>query len=369
VAILVDTSSGVLRPLVPAQFRKQIFTAIHGLAHQGIRATRRLISSRFVWPGLAADVTTWCRACQCCARAKVTRQPASAIQPIAVPTTRFSHIHVDLVGPLPAAADGMSFLLTAVDRSTRWVEAFPLSSTSAEACLAALALGWFSRNGRPAAIMTDRGVQFTSGAWAAAMVRLGIQHISTTAYHPQSNEAVERFHRRLKEALKAKLAGPEWTAHLPWVLLGLRAAPREDSGVSSAELVFGAPLNLPAAVVTAEPAAEHFGRQLSSFLPVVSPLEPAAVSSSTLSPALQAASHVYVRSPPNSAALVLAYRGPYQVVSRTAKFFTIRVGDRSDTVSVDQIKPHLGGPPAAAAAPPRRGRPPLQVEATPPSAP
>jgi transposase InsO family protein len=157
------------------------------------------------------------------------------------------------------------------------------------------------------------------------MAWLGIQHITTTAYHPQSNGAVERFHRRLKEALKAKLAGPEWTAHLPWVLLCLRAAPCEDSGVSSAELVFGTPLNLPAAVVTAEPAAEHFGRQLSSFLPIVSPLKQAAVPSSTLSPELQAASHVYVRSPPNSAALVPAYRGPYQVVGRTAKFFTIRI--------------------------------------------
>jgi hypothetical protein len=62
---------------------------------------------------------------------------------------------------------------------------------------------------------------------------------------------VERFHCRLKDALKARLAGPSWPLHLPWVLLGLRAAPREDSNVSLAELVFGSPLNLPAAVVTA----------------------------------------------------------------------------------------------------------------------
>jgi hypothetical protein len=34
-------------------------------------------------------------------------------------------------------------------------------------------------------------------------------------------------------------------AHLPYVLLGLSAAPREDSGVSVAELLYGAPLSLP----------------------------------------------------------------------------------------------------------------------------
>jgi Integrase core domain len=160
-----------------------------------------------VWPGLAADVTMWCRACQCCARAKVIRQPASAIQPIAVPTTRFSHIHVDLVGPLTAAADGTSFLLTAVDSSTRWAEALPLSSTSAEACLAALALGWFSRYGLPAAITTDRGVEFTLGTWAAATARLGIQHITTTAYHPPKQRSSRKVPPPPEGGLKGEAGG------------------------------------------------------------------------------------------------------------------------------------------------------------------
>ncbi len=53
--ILVDTSSGVFRPLVPASFRRPIFNTIHGLAHPGSRASKRLISSRFplAWPRLS----------------------------------------------------------------------------------------------------------------------------------------------------------------------------------------------------------------------------------------------------------------------------------------------------------------------------
>ncbi len=70
--ILVDTSSGVFRPLVPAVFRRPIFDVVHSLAHPGIRATKRLISSRFVWPGLASQVAAWCRDCQSCQRGKVT---------------------------------------------------------------------------------------------------------------------------------------------------------------------------------------------------------------------------------------------------------------------------------------------------------
>jgi hypothetical protein len=69
--------------------------------------------------------------------------------------------------------------------------------------------------------------------------------VQTTAYHPQSNGLVERFHQRLKDALQARLAGPMWTEHLPWVLLGLHAAPCEEDNISPAQAVFGTPIVLP----------------------------------------------------------------------------------------------------------------------------
>jgi hypothetical protein len=56
---------------------------------------------------------------------------------------------------------------------------------------------------------------------------------------------VERFHRRLKDALRARCAAANWVDHLPWVLLGLRAAAREDDGSTPAQEVFGSPLILP----------------------------------------------------------------------------------------------------------------------------
>jgi hypothetical protein len=68
-------------------------------------------------------------------------------------------------------------------------------------CAAALLQGWIQRFGVPGIITSDRGPQFTSSLWAALCSLLSIKHTQTTAYHPQSNGLVERFHRRLKDAL------------------------------------------------------------------------------------------------------------------------------------------------------------------------
>ena len=58
------------------------------------------------------------------------------------------------------------------------------------------------RNGVPAVITSDRGVQFTSSRWSSWCKQVGAKHITTTTFHPQSNGMVERFHRQLKAALK-----------------------------------------------------------------------------------------------------------------------------------------------------------------------
>jgi cleavage and polyadenylation specificity factor subunit 1 len=138
ISVLCDTSRGLTRPLVPRADRQQVFAAIHGLAHPGTRATRRLMTSRVVWRGMTSDIARWVRECQHCSRGKVTSQPAAPVQPIQVPARRFSHIYVDLVGPLPVAADGSTYLLTIIDRSTRRLEAVPLRNMETATCVEAL---------------------------------------------------------------------------------------------------------------------------------------------------------------------------------------------------------------------------------------
>jgi hypothetical protein len=204
----------------------------------------------------------------------------------------------------------------------------------------------------PGTVTTDRGTQFTSALWSSTCTSLGIKHVLTTAYHPQSNGMVERVHRQLKDALRARGAGPAWHSHLPWVLLGLRAAPKEDSAVSSAELVTGTPLVLPGQLLHVPDPP-----RVDVPPPPTRPLSYAAAANSP--PAhLAKAEHVYVRVGGQQKPLAAPYAGPYLVVSKGAKTFTIQVGQRQEIVSVDRLKPHTGLGPVSPAEAASRGRPP-----------
>ena len=169
---------------------------------------------------------------------------------------------------------------------------------------------------------------------------------------------VERVHRQIKDALRACLATIDWPAHLPWVLLGLRAAPKVDFAVSSAELLYGAALALPGQLLSsAEPPIGELVRQLRHVQPL--PLRPLPEPPpSSPPPALESAIFVYVRRGASAPPLAAQYLGPYLVLDRGPKIFKIQVGNRVEAVSVDRLKPHLGAAPVDAAQPPPRGRPP-----------
>ena len=67
----------------------------------------------------------------------MTKQPAAPIQPIPISQRCFSHVHMDLVGPLPVSSDSFCYILTMIDRTTRWLEAVPLKEMTASMCAAA----------------------------------------------------------------------------------------------------------------------------------------------------------------------------------------------------------------------------------------
>ena len=173
---------------------------------------------------------------------------------------------------------------------------------------------------------------------------------------------MERFHRQLKEALRARLDSQDWPSHLPWVMLGLRSAPKEDCGLSSAEMVYGEALTLPGEFLeTSTPPGDSFlqllRERMSRFQPPPTrPVEAKPVSQQEA--ALHKADYVYVKKGAVASSLSPLYSGPYRVISRGEKTFQVDIGGRAEVISADRLKPHLGQAPVQPAQPPRRGRPP-----------
>ena len=142
----------------------------------------------------------------------------------------------------------------------RWFEATPLEEITAEVVLDCFVSSWISRFGLPAHVTIDRGAQFTSSTWSTWCTEMQVDHITTTAFHPQANDMVERLHWQLKDALRARGAASAWEDHLPWVFLGLHAAPKDESGLLAAEAALGQPLVIPGQPTALEgtvPAALH----------------------------------------------------------------------------------------------------------------
>ncbi len=233
-SLYCDVSTRHQRPIVPLEWRRVVFNSLHDLSHPGIRATQKLLTTRYVWPGINADVRRWTRTCISCQRAKTHKHTTTPHSSFSVPDSRFDVVHVDIVGPLPVCK-GYSYLL---DRFTRWAEAIPMTSITTESITQAFLHGWIARFGVPSNLITDRGRQFESNLWNTLMSLLGIKRARTTAYHPQTNGMVERFHRQLKSSLKAQEHSTHWLDVLPLVMLGIRSAIKDDLAATTAELVY-----------------------------------------------------------------------------------------------------------------------------------
>ena len=348
--LIVDISNGPARPFIPLNFRKAIFDSIHGLGHPGVERTRQSVRSKVVWPSLNEDVSRWARDCNACQLAKVTRHTVPPIGDFTVPQKRFDHLHLDIV-TLPIS-NGYRYLLTIVDRFTRWPTALPMVDISTQSVVDSFVHGWIANYGVPSTITTDRGSQFSSAIFTQLTRTWGINAIMTTPYHPEANGMVERFHRRLKESLIA-LGNDEpdkWFWKLPMALLAIRTTVKQDIGASPADLVYGEGLAVPGeALPKTLPTDEQLARQreaaLADLRVEVARLQPTETSAHRrplihLPDELHNCTHIFVRRGGVSSSLAAPYTGPYRVTSRNNQNFRVAIPGRpTETVAIARVKP------------------------------
>ena len=351
--LIVDVSNGPARPYVPFNWRRRVFRVIHELGHPGVERTRQTIADKFVWPSLREDCTRWARECVPCQQAKIHRHTVPPIGEFIVPERRFTHLNMDLVGPLPMS-NGCKWLLTIVDRFTRWPVAIPLPDTPTEEIIDNFALHWVANYGVPASITTDRDSRFTSNLWTQMMQMWGIKSHYTTAYHPAANGLVERFHRRLKECLHALAEdGPpeEWFWRLPNAMLAIRTTIKPDINACPAELVYGEGLCVPGTALptfrshNAELQNErlntldHLRLEVARLLPT--PTSAHRQPRVNIPEHLADATHVFVRRAARSG-FHSPYLGPFRVTERNDTHFKIVLPGRgTDSVALERLKPAI----------------------------
>ena len=235
----------VYQIVVPTVHRREVLELAHDLpvsGHLGVRKTYNKVLQHFFWPGLKRDVAKWCKECHTCQLGGKPNQniPQAPLHPIPVFDEPFSHIFIDCVGPLPKTKSQNEYLLTIMCSSTRFPEAIPLRSIKTNTILKAL-IKFFTLFGLPKSIQSDQGTNFMAHAFQQVMNQLGIKQYKSSAYHPESQGALERFHQTLKTMIKMYCIenSKDWDEGVHLLLLAVRESVQESLGFSPFELVFG----------------------------------------------------------------------------------------------------------------------------------
>ena len=169
--------------VVPEIYRKQVMKLAHESivgGHLGAKKTVDRITINFLWPGVIADVTRFCRSCDICQKTApkgcTCKVPLGEMPLLEEP---FRRVAVDLVGPIsPVLEKGNRYILTVVDFAIRYPETVALPKIETEQVAEAL-LDVFRRVGFPKEMLSDRGTQFTSD-----IMKEVSRLVSTSNYSP-----------------------------------------------------------------------------------------------------------------------------------------------------------------------------------------
>ena len=244
------TNRTKLQLAVPSSYVFEVLKANHDsvlVGHPGIHNTIIMIKEHYYWKTLNSDVTNYVKSCQKCNAIK--DPPAKLKQKMVVsePVGLFHTVACDIIGPFPESERGYKYVLTMQDSFSSWTEAAPLRDQSAPEIAEAFFNNWICRFSCPKRLLSDRGASFTSALIRELSKFLGVLKIETTAYHPEGNSSLERFHHHLKGKLRMYISSSQkdWPDYLQPCMFATRIIPGETRRYSSYFILHGVDARFP----------------------------------------------------------------------------------------------------------------------------
>nr|CAE01788.1 OSJNBa0039K24.7 [Oryza sativa Japonica Group] len=249
--------SGILQRCISLEEGRQLLKDIHSGICGNHAAARTIVGKAyrqgFFWPTAVSDADKIVRTCEGCQFfARQIHLPAQELRTIPL-SWPFAVWGLDMVGPFKKAVGGYTHLFVAIDKFSKWVEAKPVVTITADNARDFF-INIVHRFGVPNRIITDNGRQFTGGVFKDFCEDFGIKICYASVAHPMSNGQVERANGMILQGIKARVfdrlkpyAG-KWVQQLPSVLWSLRTTPSRATGQSPFFLVYGAEAMLPSEV-------------------------------------------------------------------------------------------------------------------------
>jgi len=228
--------------VVPASLQEQVLHLEHDATLAGHPGESRMYAAMrryHYWVGMAADVVSYVRKSERCARQRV--RPLARCSPLTLfpATMPFQDIAVDLYGPLARTAAGHLLILVITDRFTKLVRALPIDGTTAVDCASVVLDYWVAAYGPPDRLLSDGGPQFTSHFWGQVCNLLSIEPKVTSPSHPETNGQTERFNHTMHTILNQYVAEHprSWDQLLGAMLLAYNSRPHRSTRAAPLELV------------------------------------------------------------------------------------------------------------------------------------
>jgi len=135
-----------------------------------------------------------------------------------------------------------------------------------------------------------------------------------------------------------------WTQILPLILLGIRAAWKEDLNSTPAQMVYGESIRLPGQFLSElnreykneDTLVTRLRRTMAHLRPKI---KQHGQKTTFIFKDMDTASHVFVRHDAPAGALHLPYDGSYEVLNRGNRTFKLRVRGKTVNIAVDRLKP------------------------------